>query len=53
MAHAAPTACGNCVAMQLDQLTKFASVPDYRDPKAFKDEVEKEVNEIDTLWQSK
>ena len=36
-----------------DQLTKFASVPDYRDPKAFKDEVEKEVNEIDTLWQSK
>lgn len=34
----------------LAQLTKFASVADYRDPKAFKDEVAREIKEIETLW---
>lgn len=34
----------------IEQLTKFASVPDYRDPKAFKEEVAGQIKEIETLW---
>lgn len=34
----------------LEEIRKFASVADYRDPKAFKEEVANEIKEIEALW---